>query len=309
MKTLALQIDEISSLNYETDTSLFIAQEFMRRNWRVFAYKPADMQYIDGKLTAAGFFIEINEEEPRVKKLSEVKDFPLELSDILLLRQNPPFNMDYITSTYLLDLLPERCKIFNSPSAVRDISEKISALRFTDDVPTTIISNSYQRLREFFMKHDKVVIKSLYGFGGNDVKLVSSEHGFEELVPEYIKTFNYCIMQEYLDVVTKRGDKRVLVVDGRVLGVLARYPADGSILANVAQGGSAAVGELTQKESKMLTPVLHMLKKHGIFIAGIDLLDSKILEINVTSPTGFKIYSSISGIDLSSTVVDMLLKQ
>jgi glutathione synthase len=307
-KIVALQADPIDSLNYETDTSVFLAEELERRGYKVFYYNPSDLSF-DGKLHATGSFVNFT---GNTKKFYEIvrENINLDLSkaSVVMIRQNPPFDHRYLTNTYLLDHLPKSTIVINNPRAIREFPEKLSALYFPDCIPKTITGGNYHNLKTFYQTMGIAVLKPIYGFGGQEVSLIDSEQKFQELVPLYLEKFGECILQEYLPSVKTQGDKRVLIAGGEVVGAISRMPQDGNFIANMVAGGKAYATELTKAELDISNKIAKHLFEHGIFLAGIDLIDSKLIEINVTSPTGFKVFSKISGKKTNKLIMDMLLK-
>lgn len=309
-KIVAVQTDPIESLNYETDTSVLLAEELASRGFEIFFYTPKDLYFAECGLAASGYFVNIVGGERRFYEL-QGKKATINFSKVsmLMIRQNPPFDEAYLTNTYLLEHLPESCFVFNNPKAIRDFPEKLSALSFPDFIPKTIIAGDYGRLLEFYSDHKMVVIKPIHGFGGNDVVMIDSLKMFKDVVPKYLDKFGHCILQEYFPSIKPQGDKRVLIANGKVLGAINRRPSAGSILSNLAAGGSAYATVLTKRELEISTKVAKHLHKHGIFMAGIDLIDEHLIEINVTSPTGFKSFNKVTGREIHKEIVDMLIKR
>ncbi|MDF3047241.1 MAG: rimK [Candidatus Midichloriaceae bacterium] len=304
-RIVALQIDHIDSLNYESDTSIFLAEELERRGYKIFYYTPAELTF-DTHLSARGTFVSFT--NGFYRKIGDDVKLDLARASIVMIRQNPPFNQQYLTNTYLLDLLPKSTITLNNPEAIRRFPEKLSALHFPDFIPKTMVSSNYENLKAFYKAVGKAVLKPIYGFGGQDVALIDSEQKFQDLVPLYLDKFGECILQEYLPSVKTQGDKRVLIAGGKVVGALSRMPQEGNFIANMAAGGKPSVTTLTGAELDISNKVAKHLSEQGIFLAGVDLIDSKLIEINVTSPTGFKVFSKISGERTDKLIIDMLLK-
>lgn len=306
---VAVQTDPIESLNYQSDTSVLLAEELGQRGFELFFYTPKDLYFAENRLAAAGHFIEIVGSEGKFYKSSAKTTIDFLKVSILMVRQNPPFNEDYLTNTYLLEHLPTSCFVFNNPKVLRDFPEKLSVLNFPGAIPKTIIAGDYNKLLEFYSKHKMVVIKPIHGFGGHDIAMIDTLKMFKDMVPEYLNRFGHCILQEYFPSIKAAGDKRVLIAGGKVLGAINRRPAAGSILSNLVAGGNAYATSLTPRELEISTQVARYLYKHGIFMAGIDLINEYLIEINVTSPTGFKSFNKVTGREIHKEVVDMIIER
>lgn len=307
MKKVGLQIDPIETLNFETDTSILLARELESRGFDIFYYTPKDLYIYSAEPYASGKYITFAGEKPYEFKSSSI-NLSLEECSIILLRQDPPFNMSYITTTHILELLPKTTCVINNPSGVRNLPEKLSVTNFPEFTPKTLITQSFEQLKSFFEEQKIIVLKALYGHGGNEVVKISSAAELENLGNIYISSHGYVVAQEFLPEVTK-GDKRVFIVDGEVLGAFSRIPKSGSILANMAAGGSIAKTELTEKELEISEAVAQFLKAHDIFMAGIDLISEQLIEINITSPTGFKAFNKLYDQKIETKIIDELLKK
>ncbi len=308
-KIVAIQTNPIESLNYATDTSILLAEEFAARGFKLFFYTPQNLYFTDGVLKASGCFVSFKETKESFYVASDRTIIDFKSVAVLMVRQNPPFDESYLTNTYLLEHLPKSCFVFNSPKAIRDFPEKLSVLNFPDFMPKTVIAGDLENMLEFYLTHKAIVIKPIHGFGGIDVALIDSRKLFDELAPKYLTKFGHCIMQEYFPSIKTQGDKRILIAGGKVVGAIARYPQEGSILSNLVAGGSASATVLTERENYISNKVAKHLKRHGVFMAGIDLINQYLIEINVTSPTGFKSFNKVTGESVQKDVVDMILKE
>ena len=214
------------------------------------------------------------------------------------MRQNPPFNMNYITATFFLENLPKKVKVINNPVSVRNVSEKFYSVNFLKYMPPTIFTKNIAEIKKFLKKYKKIVIKPIHGYGGKNILFINKLINKIKIL-NYIKKFDHVMVQKFIPQVTK-GDKRVFIINGLVKGAIRRVPRKGSFVSNLAQGGKATKTELNYRESKISKVVAKHLKKSKIFFAGIDLVSNYLIgDINVTSPTGLKNFKDLSGVNLA----------
>ena len=217
----------------------------------------------------------------------------------ILIRQDPPFNLEYITSTYILDTIKDKVKILNDPTSIRNISEKLYSSKYHDFMPQTIFTQNLNEIKKFIKIHKRIILKPIHGHGGNDIHLLI--HRDLKFIKRFIKKHNYIMCQKFLPKISK-GDKRVFVINGKIVGAISRIPKKNSFLSNLSKGGKAVKIELTKTEKKISKKIAVQLKKENIFLAGIDLIDQKLNgDINVTSPTGLKTLFDLSKINLAKT--------
>ena len=215
-----------------------------------------------------------------------------------MIRQDPPFNLEYISSTYILDLIKNRVKIINDPTSIRNISEKLYSSRYQKFMPSTIFTQNMDEIKKFLLKYKKVIIKPIHSFSGNDIHLLTKFDS--KLINRFIKKHNFIMCQKYLPKIYK-GDKRVFLINGKIRGAISRIPKKGSFLSNMSKGAKAVNVILTKKEIKISRLIAKKLKKENIFFAGIDFIDQKLNgDINVTSPTGLKTLYDLSKINLAT---------
>ena len=307
MKIVGLQIDPIESLNFETDSSILLAQELEIRGFKIFYYTPINLFIKNSKPHALGKYVSLTGSTPYEFKSPEL-ELNLEDCTIVLLRQDPPFNMTYITTTHILELLPRTTTVVNNPKSVRNLPEKLSVTKFLEFTPNTLITQSLDQLQRFYEENKSFILKPLYGHGGNEVIKISNREQLNTMGSAHLNKHGYVVAQEFLPEVVN-GDKRVFLVDGLVLGGFARIPKSGSILANMAAGGSVTKTTLTAKEIEISEKVASFLKANDIFIAGIDLIAERLIEINVTSPTGLKAFNKLYEKNIESEIIDKLLKK
>jgi glutathione synthase len=221
---------------------------------------------------------------------------------VLLIRNEPPFNQQYINTTFILENIAKKLKIINNPKALREVPEKLFSLRLIKFMPPTLISEDLDEIKKFFNKNKKVVIKPIESYGGNDVKLLNKFH--KEKILKYIKKYSHLMFQKFIPQISK-GDKRIFIINGKVKGSISRVPKLGSILSNMSKGAKAKEIKITPHELKISKFVASELKKSNIYFAGIDFINGKLIgDINVTSPTGLKTYYDLTGINLAEYFFD-----
>ena len=298
-KIVAIQGDHPSKLNPTTDTSIFLAKEIQNKNYKIFYYEPENLSVINSKIFAEGFFIKFNYNKKIFFKILKKQKLNLKKCKFILIRQDPPFNLEYISTTYILETIKDKVKIINDPTSIRNISEKLYSVKFLRYMPSTIFSQNIDEIKKFFKKNDRVILKPIHSFGGNDIYLLNK---FDlKFIKKFIKKHNHIICQKYLSKIYK-GDKRVFLINGKIVGVISRIPKKGSFLSNMSKGAKPITTKLTRIEKKISVLVAKNLKKENIFFAGIDFIDEKLNgDINVTSPTGLKTFYDLSKINLAKT--------
>lgn len=297
-KIVAIQGDKLKTINKDTDTSLLLALEAQRRGYKIYYYETENLNYINGKVQAYIKELKLFEKNKKFYKIINQKFFDLSKANYVLIRQNPPFNMDYITATFFLEQLPKNVKVVNNPVSVRNVSEKFYSVNFLKYMPPTIFTKNIEEIKKFVKKYKKIVIKPIHGYGGKNILFVNKSIN-QIKVLNYIKKFGHIMVQKFIPEVTK-GDKRVFIINGLVKGAIQRVPRKGSFVSNLAQGGKAIETKLNYKELKISKIVAKHLKKSQIFFAGIDLVSNYLIgDINVTSPTGLKNFKDLSGINLA----------
>jgi len=297
-KIVAIQGDKLKTINKDTDTSLLLALEAQRRGYKIYYYETENLNYINGKVQAYIKELKLFKKNKKFYKVINQKFFDLSKANYVLIRQNPPFNMDYITATFFLEQLPKNVKVINNPVSVRNVSEKFYSVNFLKYMPPTIFTKNIEEIKKFVKKYKKIVIKPIHGYGGKNILFVNKSIN-QIKVLNYIKKFGHIMVQKFIPEVTK-GDKRVFIINGLVKGAIQRVPRKGSFVSNLAQGGKAIKTELNFRELKISKIVAKHLKKRAIFFAGIDLVSNYLIgDINVTSPTGLKNFKDLSGINLA----------
>ena len=295
-KIIAVQGNHPSKLNPKSDTSVFLANEIQSK-YKIFYYVPKDLSIIDSKVIAKGFFIKFDYNQKKFFKIIKNQKLNLELCKYILIRQDPPFNLEYISTTYILDQIKHKVKIINDPTSIRNVSEKLYSAKYQKFMPDTIFSQNLDEIKSFFKKNKKVIVKPIHSYSGNDILLMNSFN--LKTINNFIKKHDHIMCQKFLPKISK-GDKRVFIINGKVVGAISRVPKKGSFLSNMSKGAVPINIKLTKSELKISKLISKDLKKENIFFAGIDFIDQKLNgDINVTSPTGLKSYYDLSGINLA----------
>jgi len=298
-KIVAIQGNRPSKLNPISDTSVFLANEIQNKNYKIFYYDPKDLSVINSKVMASGFFIKFDYSKNKFFKILKKQKLNLTKCKFILIRQDPPFNLEYISATYMLDTIKDKVKIINNPTSIRNVSEKLYSVKYQKYMPSTIFTQNINEIKNFFKKHRKVIIKPIHSYGGNDIHLLNKFNS--KLINRFIKKHDHIMCQKYLPKISK-GDKRVFLINGKVCDAISRVPKKGSFLSNMSKGAKPINIQLTKTENKISKLIAKDLKKENIFFAGIDFIDQKLNgDINVTSPTGLKTLYDLSGINHAKT--------
>ena len=298
-KIVAIQGNHPTNLNPLTDTTIFLANEIQKKNYKIFYYDPKNLSIINSKVLANGYFIKFEYKKKSFFKILNRKKLDLSKCKFVLIRQDPPFNLEYISSTFILDTIKNNVKIINDPTSIRNVSEKLYSTNFQKFMPKTIFTQDIHEIRSFFNRNKKIVIKPIHSFSGNDIHLIKIFKS--KFISKFIKKHGYVMCQKFLPKI-KNGDKRVFIINGKVCGAISRVPKKGSFLSNMSKGAKPMNINLTKNEKKISNIVGKDLKKKNIFFAGIDFIDQKLNgDINVTSPTGLKTFYDLSKINLAKT--------
>ena len=296
-KILAIQGSDLKKVNIKTDTTILLASEAQKRGYKIYYFEPENLSFLNGKILAFCKHIKINENKKKYYSLLRNVKFDLEKSKIILIRNDPPFDNRYLYTTFLLNHISNKVKIINHPFAVRNISEKLFSINLMRYMPPTLISENLSEIKSFFKKHKAVVAKPINGFSGNNVILLKTFNANK--LKKLLKNHNHLFFQKFLPGVSK-GDKRVFIIKGKIVGAISRVPKKGSILSNMSKGAKAKLTKLTSEEVKASKSIGKLLLKNNIYFAGIDFVQEKLIgDINVTSPTGLAAYKELSGINLA----------
>jgi glutathione synthase len=300
---VALQMDPIGLVNINGDSTYRIALEAQARGHSLFFYTPDKLAYVEGRVIARGYPITLRRELGNHVSYGDEVEVDLADFDVVWLRQDPPFDMGYITTTHLLDMIHPKTLVVNDPFWVRNYPEKLLVLRFPDLTPPTAIARDLATLRAFKAKHGDVILKPLYGNGGagvfrldaNDKNLASLHELFCGINREPL------IMQKFLPDVSK-GDKRVLLVDGEPVGAINRVPQAGETRSNMHAGGRPEKVGLTARDLEICAAIGPVLREHGQIFVGIDVIGDYLTEINVTSPTGLQELERFDGTNAAEKI-------
>ena len=297
MKILAIQGSSLNRVNFETDTTFFLALEAQKRGYHIYYFEPENLSFINGSVFARCTYLKLYDDKKRFFKIIKKLNFNLINSKIILIRNEPPFNQQYINTTFILEHLSKTIKIINHPKAIREVPEKLFSINFIKYMPSTLISEDLFEIKKFFKRNKEVVMKPINGYSGNEVVYLKNFN--KNLIKRFIKKHNHIIFQKFLSKVSE-GDKRVFIINGKIKGLISRVPKKGSILSNMSKGAHAILNDLTAKEKKISMEVARLLKQKQIYFAGIDFVQEKLIgDINVTSPTGLKTYFKLTNINLA----------
>jgi glutathione synthase len=306
MKSLriAVQMDPIEKMIVNHDTSLALMVEAQARGHEVWWWAPGDLFYENGVIKARARRVSVSFEEGNHYKTQEEAVRAADDFDVILVRQDPPFDMGYVTNTYLLELT--KARVINPALGIRNISEKMSILQFPELIPQTWVGRDVRALEAFAQRFESVVLKILFMMGGEGViKLSASDPEFEKKARAFMSAAGRepILAQEFLPAVSG-GDKRIFVLDGEPFAALRRLPKEGDFRANLAVGGKAAPGEIDDTDRAITAAVAPLLEREGIVFAGLDVIAGKLIEINVTSPTLAQELKRFSGLDLPKAFWD-----
>ena len=295
---VAVQMDPIEGINIEGDTTFLMMESAQARGHSLFVYTTDTLAMDEGRVFARGRQVSVQRRVGDHAELGDYRKVDLAAFDVILLRQDPPFDMNYIDSTFFLEAVHPATLVVNDPVEVRNAPEKLFVTKFPGLQPPTLITNDRAAIAEFRHRHGDVVLKPLNGRGGSgvtrhladDPNLDSLLEIHAQLSPEPV------ILQKFLPSVTK-GDKRILLVDGEAVGAINRVPQKGQIRSNLAVGGRAEAVELTARDREICAAIGPELKRRGLLFVGIDVIGDYLTEINVTSPTGAVSLKAFTGID------------
>lgn len=304
---VAFQMDHIKGINIAGDSTFAMMLEAQKRGHEIFHYTVDTMAMENGEVFASVEPVEVRDEAGSHFTLGDAVRTNLAEFDVIHMRQDPPFDLNYISATHMLERIHPKTLVVNDPANVRNAPEKIFVTQFPDLMPPTIITRSEDELRAFKEKHGDIVMKPLYGHGGAAVfRLGKEDQNFGSLVALFGDIFREpWVAQKFLPDV-KAGDKRILLVDGEAAGAVNRIPADDDLRSNMVRGGAAAKTELTDREKEICERIGPALKEMGFILVGIDVIGGYLTEINVTSPTGIRSIQKLSGIDVAAMVWDAI---
>lgn len=300
---VALQMDPIEHVSIDADSTFRIGLEAEARGHRLFQYTPDGLIFDEGRLLARGRDVTLRREAGNHVSFGEWRIADLSGFDVIWLRQDPPFDMSYVTTTHLLDRVHPDVLVVNDPFWVRNLPEKLFVLDFPQLTPPTMIARDVESIRAFRARHDEIIIKPLYGNGGAGVfHLPQADANLSSLLELFGGiTREPVIVQKYLPAVVK-GDKRIILVDGEAVGAINRIPAQGEARSNMHVGGRPEKVGLTEREREICATIGPVLREKGLIFVGIDVIDGWLTEINVTSPTGIQELERFDGINAAALI-------
>ena len=302
---VAVQMDHVSTVNIMGDTTFALSLEAQRRGHRLFHYTPDRLTQENGRVFARVEEMSVRDEKGNHFSLDEPVRTDLSEMDVVLLRQDPPFDMNYITTTHILDRIHPKTLVVNDPAWVRNSPEKIFVTEFPDLMPETMITRDAAEVAAFRRAHGDIIIKPLYGNGGAGIfHMRQDDRNLASLLEMFSQMFREpFIVQRYLPEVRK-GDKRIILVDGEAVGAVNRVPAEHDSRSNMHVGGRAEATELTRREREICEAIGPSLRQRGFILVGIDVIGDYLTEINVTSPTGVREVKRFGGADIAALFWD-----
>ncbi|TWB75245.1 glutathione synthase [Nitrospirillum amazonense] len=305
--SVAIQMDPMHSINIDTDSTFMMALEAQRRGHTLYHYLPQDLAFRHSRLVATARPLQVRRERGNHHTFGPAETLDLASVDVVLMRQDPPFDMAYITATHLLEHVHPKTLVVNDPASVRNAPEKLFVTHFPDLMPPTLITSAKDEVLAFRREYRDIIVKPLFGNGGSGVFHVKPD---DENLGALLETFTQLyrepvIVQKYLPEI-RQGDKRILLVDGEPVGAVSRLPQEGEARANFHAGGSAAKTDLTQREREICATIGGVLRDKGLVFVGIDVIGDYLTEINVTSPTGIQEINRLNGGAIESTLWDAI---
>ena len=304
---VAIQMDPIEGVNIETDTTFFLMLEAQTRGHALWHYTPDKLAMEDGKVTARARPMNLRALKGDHHRLGEREVVDLSTMDVVLMRQDPPFDMAYITATHFLETIHPKTLVVNNPAEVRNAPEKLFVTGFPGLQPPTLITSDPEAIRDFQARHGDMVLKPLYGGGGSGVvRLKVGDPNLDALLELHAMIGREpVIAQKFIPAISK-GDKRILLVDGEPVGAINRVPAEGQVRSNLARGGRAEAVELTARDREICAIIGPELKRRGLLFVGIDVIGDYLTEINVTSPTGAQQLHRFGGANAAAALWDRI---
>ena len=306
MKT-GFQMDLLSELNFKTDSTLPIIYESQKRKNINYIYHPRELSLKNNKVFALAHPISFSSSNYQKYKLGKKEKLLLDSLDFLFIRQDPPYNMSYISSMHLLELVNSKTRIINNPHGIRNAPEKLLMLKFPKLIPPTLITKSKDEVNKFMIQYNQCVVKPLYGNGGEDIFFLNKkDKNYNQILEAFLKKNNEpFIIQKFLPEI-KKGDKRIILIDGKPVGAVKRMPKGNEIRSNIHVGGQCVKTGLSKRDLQICESIKKELINNGLFFAGIDVIGNFLTEINVTSPTCIQEIKQLYKIDIAKIIWDKL---
>lgn len=304
---IAVQMDHISSINIAGDSAFALMLEAQARGHELYHYTPDRLAMIGEDVFCALDPVEVRDEKGNHFTLGEKQRLNMLDVDVVLMRQDPPFDLSYIAATHILDKIHPNTLVVNNPTEVRNAPEKLFVTEFPDLMPPTLITRDRDEIDLFRAEYGDIVMKPLFGHGGAAVfRVTKDDLNYGSLYDFFAATFREpWVIQQFLPNV-KHGDKRILLVDGEFAGAVNRVPAEGDLRSNMVRGGSPTDSDLTDRELEICVRLGPSLREKGLVLVGIDVIDGMLTEINVTAPTGIRAIQNLGGPDVAAKVWDVL---
>jgi glutathione synthase len=304
---VAVQMDPIARINIRGDSTFALLLEAQKRGHKLSYYTPDRLALLDGHVFATLESLEVRDIAGDHFTLGEPRRVALSEFDLILLRQDPPFDLAYVTSTHLLERIHPKTLVVNDPASVRNAPEKVFVTEFPQLMPPTLVTRDLAEIKAFRAAHHDIVFKPLYGHGGGAVfRITKDDLNFGSLYDMFANTFReQWVVQKFVPEITK-GDKRIILVDGEYAGAVNRVPAADDLRSNMVRGGAAAKTEQTAREKEICRAIGPALRERGLLFVGIDVIDGWLTEINVTSPTGIRAIKSLGGPDVAALIWDKI---
>jgi len=304
---VAVQMDPIHAIDINADSTFALMMEAQGRGHELFYYLPGELAWTGGEVRARVRPVEVRREKGNHATLGDDRVVDLASMDVVLLRQDPPYDMSYLTTTWLLERIHPKTLVVNNPEEVRNAPEKIFVTDFQEFMPATLITRDEMMIREFYAEHGEIIVKPLYGNGGAGVfHMKDGDNNLSSLLEIFFQMSREpLIAQKFLPAV-RQGDKRIILVDGEPAGAINRVPADGEARSNMHVGGTPLKSQLTEREHEICAVIGPELKRRGMIFVGIDVIGGMMTEINVTSPTGIQEIDRYDGSNLSGLIWDAI---
>jgi glutathione synthase len=304
---VAVQMDPIERINIRGDSTFALLLEAQHRGHKLSYYTPDRLVLSDGKVSATVRPLTVRDDAGDYFTLGDFRHVELASFDVVLLRQDPPFDLAYISSTHMLDRIHPQTLVVNDPAHVRNAPEKVFVTEFPDLMPPTLITRDIEAIKTFRATHGDIVMKPLYGKGGEAVvRLARDDLNFGSLCDLFASMFREpWVIQKFLPAV-KDGDKRIVLVDGEFAGAVNRVPAPDDLRSNMVRGGVPKATDLTAREREICKRLGPALRERGLLFVGIDVIDGFLTEINVTSPTGIRAIKNFGGADIAALIWDKI---
>jgi len=304
---VAIQMDPIDAIDLDADSTFVMALEAQARGHQLYHYLTQDLALKNGRVMAGARSLEVRREEGNHFTLGKQEWLDLATVDVVLMRQDPPFDMSYITATHLLEHIHPKTLVVNDPVHVRNAPEKLFVTHFPDLMPPTLITTNQEQILAFRAEHQDLIIKPLFGNGGAGVFHIGpDDENLNSLLELFTELYREPIIVQRYEPAVRQGDKRIILIDGKAAGALNRVPAEGESRSNLHVGGTALQSTLTPREEEICAAIGPTLKERGLIFVGIDVIGDYMTEINVTSPTCLQEINRFDGVTLEADIWDAI---